>query len=439
MSDRDEGFVEIRGAIDDLDQRTLALLQRRPATFCSLSEQAFAERCRQRQEPLGGGADGQFPALLGRLLREAVDTAAVAAAPATDEDAVDSLLNMIETRTSLARRIGKAKQQGGMPLYDPAREQLILQRLMRLNRDSEMPLQELAARAVFREIISLCRAAQGPRLSIACLGPSGTFSEEAAKLLFGHAMELQLLGNIPQIFNEVEAQTADYGVAPVENSSLGILPYTLNCLLDSRLQICAEIMLPIQFALLMGENSSGDGIRSICGHPQALSQCRQYLKTHWPDVRQRAVDSNGEAARLAAERSDYAALAGEQAAAVHGLRVVAREVQDRPDNCTCFWVFAAVSGGYCPGVHYRTAIIVTAKDHPGALYQMLGVFADAGLNLTRLYSWPSARSRGQCCFFIELDGHANTPEISAVLNEMKDRSIGLQRLGSYPCVGALAE
>jgi chorismate mutase/prephenate dehydratase len=233
------------------------------------------------------------------------------------------------------------------------------------------------------------------------------------------------------VFHEVEAGLADFGVVPVENSTEGSVNHTLDQLLGSPLKICGEVELRIH-QFLMGTMDRLDAVKRICSHPQSLAQCRGWLDEHMPGVARMAVSSNAEGARRARDEEGTAAIAGETASDVYGLKLLATEIEDRHDNTTRFFVLGRRI--FKPSGMDRTTILCSAlhTDSPGALFRLLEPLAKHKISMTRIESRPSHRKKWDYVFFLDIDGHAEDPHVAKALAALKKRASLFRVLGSYP-------
>jgi chorismate mutase / prephenate dehydratase len=345
-------------------------------------------------------------------------------------DAVDEKIHtLINERASLAQRIGASKTLGASTadFYKPEREAQVLRMARERNAG---PLRDEEVLRLFREIMSACLAQQEP-LKVAFLGPEGTFTQTAVLTHFGHSVRALPLASIDEVFHEVEAGNADFGVVPIENSTEGTVNHTLDRFLSSPLKICGEVELRIH-QFLMGKMASLERIERLCSHQQSLAQCRAWLQDHLPDVERIAVASNAEAARRARDEHGTAAIAGQTAAEVYNLEVLATEIEDRPDNTTRFLVLGRKlfeSSG-----DDRTTLLVSV-DHtrgPGALFRLLEPLARHRVSMTRIESRPSRRAKWDYVFFIDLEGHARDKPVAQALVALKRRASLFRLLGSYP-------
>ncbi len=345
-------------------------------------------------------------------------------------DGVDEQIHrLLNERAKLAQVVGISKSRDGhtVDFYRPEREAQVLRRARERNRG---PLRDEEVVRLFREIMSACLAQQEP-LKVAYLGPEATFSQTAVLTHFGHSVRALPLGSIDEVFHEVESAAADFGVVPIENSTEGTVNHTLDRFITSPLRICGEVELRIHH-YLMGNMSALGRIVRISSHPQSLAQCRGWLQEHLPSVELVPASSNGEAARRARDERGTAAIAGETAAEVYGLKVLAAEIEDRADNTTRFLVLGrkllAASG------QDRTTLLLSIADtdSPGALHRLLEPLARHRISMTRIESRPSHRRKWDYIFFIDIDGHAEEPHVARALEALKRRASLFRVLGSYP-------
>lgn len=349
-------------------------------------------------------------------------------------DAIDvQLLTLISDRAKCAQavaaiKLAAAREAGGeAPMfYRPEREAQVLRAIQQSNPG---PLPDDYIARIFREIMSSCLALEQP-LSVAYLGPAGTYTQAAALKHFGQSALPQALPSIGAVFRSVEDRHCDFAVVPVENSTEGMVGQTLDCFLESPLQIVGEVELPVVHHLLAGPDTERGDLKIIYGHEQALAQCRDWLDTNLPGLPREACASNGEAAKRAQERSGVAAIAGDLAAETYGLAKLAESIQDLVSNTTRFLVLGRDS--VPRSGKDKTSILVSARNRPGALLGLLRPFEDAGVSLTRIDSRPSKTEKWTYVFYIECEGHIDDAVVSAIMGELEEHSIMLKRLGSYP-------
>jgi chorismate mutase/prephenate dehydratase len=345
-------------------------------------------------------------------------------------DAVDEQIHtLINERARLAQQVGISKSTTGrtVDFYRPEREAQVLRMARARNAG---PLRDAEVLRLFREIMSACLAQQEP-LKVAFLGPEGTFTQTAVLNHFGHSVRALPLGSIDEVFHEVEAGSADFGVVPIENSTEGTVNHTLDRFLSSPLKICGEVELRIR-QHLMGAMSALERVQRVCSHPQSLAQCRDWLAEHLPGIEQVPVSSNAEGARRARDEKGSAAIAGETAAEVYGLQVLAAQIEDRADNTTRFLVLGRKL--FAPSGEDRTTLLMSVghTDAPGALHRLLEPLARHKVSLTRIESRPSRRAKWDYVFFVDLEGHADEPHVARALAALKKRASLFRLLGSYP-------
>jgi len=336
----------------------------------------------------------------------------------------DELLALINRRAALASKIGTLKS--GAPAYRPERESEILRRV---TKDKGLLSNERIA-AVFREVISACRGLE-EAIRVAYLGPEGTFSEQAVRKHFGRAVEALPAASVDEAFRRCESGATQFTVVPVENSTEGVVGRTLDLLLATPLRICAEIELRVQQNLLSKE-SALKKIERIYSHSQSLAQCNAWLAQNLPGVEKIAVASNAEAAQRAAREAGAAAIAGEAAAERYGLAVLARAIEDSPDNTTRFLVLGNLDPG--PTGSDRTSLAMSAENKPGAVHALLTPLAEHRVSMTRIESRPS-RARAslwEYVFFIDIEGHQKDEKVAAALAGLRQKAPFLKILGSYP-------
>ena len=345
-------------------------------------------------------------------------------------DAVDTQLQeLMSERARLAQQVGISKHRDGhvVDFYRPEREAQVLRAALERNRG---PLRDEEVVRLFREIMSACLAQQEP-LKVAYLGPEGTYTQAAVFKQFGHSVRALALPTSDEVFQEVEAGNADFGVVAVENSSEGTVTNTQDRFITSPLHICGEVELRIHHCL-MGRMDALERVLRVCSHGQALAQCRGWLDEHLPDAERVAVASNAEGARRARDELGTAAIAGDTAAEVYGLNMLAREIEDRQDNSTRFLVIGRKL--LKPSGKDKTTLLVSAghTKSPGALHRLLEPLARHRVNITRIESRPSRRRKWDYVFFFDIEGHANDAHVRRALASLKRRASLFRVLGSYP-------
>ena len=336
----------------------------------------------------------------------------------------DELLALLQRRAAAAQKIGALKD--GAPAYRPEREAEVLRRIS--GNPGILPAERLIA--VFREIISACRGLE-EAIRVAYLGPEGTFSEQAVRKHFGRAVEALPFASVDEAFRRCESGAAQFAVVPVENSTEGAVGRTLDLLVASPLKICGEIELRIQQNLL-SKVENVKAIKRIYSHSQSLAQCNTWLAQNLPAVERIPVASNAEAAQRAAREEGAGAIAGEAAAERYGLALLARSIEDDPNNTTRFLVLGKLEPE--PTGRDRTSLVMSAENKPGAVHALLTPLAEHRVSMTRIESRPlrTRASLWEYFFFIDLEGHQKDAAVSRALAALREKAPFLKVLGSYP-------
>jgi len=350
-----------------------------------------------------------------RIIRERIDNI---------DAQVQDLLN---ARAEAAREVANIKQKtGGDPVfYRPEREAQVLRLVKSRNKG---PLGDEDMARLFREIMSACLALEYP-LSIAFLGPEGTFTQAAALKHFGHSITTLPVNSISDVFQEVEAGNCQYGVVPVENSTEGVISHTLDMFFTSLLQICGEVTLRIHHNLL-SLASKLDAVKRVYSHQQSLAQCRSWLDRHLPDAERISVGSNAEAARMAKDDPDSAAIAGETAGEIYQLAILAHNIEDEQGNTTRFLIIGKQM--VPPSGEDKTSLLISTKNKAGGLHKLLEPLAAHGVSMTRIESRPSRRGMWDYVFFIDVDGHRENDKVVRALTALEQAAGMYKILGSYP-------
>jgi chorismate mutase/prephenate dehydratase len=350
-------------------------------------------------------------------------------------DALDETIqSLISQRARIAQAVAHIKQKMGDvgDHYRPSREAEVLRRAMERNRGpGGGPLSDETIARLMREIMSVCLSLESP-LTIAYLGPEGTYTQAAVQKHFGDSVTARPTRAIDEIFRDVETGAADYGVVPVANSIGGLVSHTLDELVHTKLSICGEVALAVHHQLLSTQ-SGLEGIRKVYSHAQSFAQCRKWLDSRLPQAEREAVSSNGEAARRAAsEGAGTAAIASLQAGRLNTLNILASNIEDDPSNTTRFLVI----GKHEPAATGDdiTSVVMTAhRNQPGALFKLLQPFAEAGLDLTRLETRQVRDSVvTDYYFFIDFAGHVSETRVRSVLETVRSSAAFFKILGSYP-------
>lgn len=354
------------------------------------------------------------------------------------DDCDHQILALIHQRVLIAGQIARAKiaVDSGTSFYRPEREAQILRRVREQNQQFREEQNGVVSDdqmvRLMREIMSVSLAAEMP-LSVAYLGPEGTYTQAAVIKHFGQEVRSLDVKTIGDVFRVVEQGKAHYGVVPVENSTEGVITSTLDCFANSHLKVCGEVQLPINHQLL----SHADGLTSVTtvyAHPQALAQCRQWLERYLPNVEIVAANSNGEAAVIASSNRSAAAIASDLAARTYKIKTLASGIEDERSNTTRFLIIGNET--FAESGEDKTTIMVSTPNKVGSLFELLKPLYDSGVDMSRIESRPSKQANWDYIFFIDLVGHVDEPRVQKALSELESKAAFYKLIGSYP-VGAL--
>lgn len=344
-------------------------------------------------------------------------------------DEIDNeILRLLNKRANVVIEIAHIKRNEKAKYYSPEREREILERITALNTG---PFPNDTLKVIYREILSASLSLEEP-LKVACLGPLATFTHLAALRHFGSSALFVPVESIKEVFDTVESGKTGFGVVPIENSSEGVVSYTLDMFMDYDLKITAEVMLEISQNLI-SKNGDKAKIKKVYSNPLAAAQCRRWLESKLLKIPILETTSTAKAAELASQDDDAAAIASELAAKVYNLQFIERDIEDSKHNVTRFLViskeFHSKTG------KDKTSIMFSIKDRPGALYDILSPFKKAKINLTKIESRPSKRKAWEYIFFVDMEGHIDDKKVRRAIDNMKDSCLYLKILGSYPYGG----
>ncbi len=341
-------------------------------------------------------------------------------------DKIDrQILKSLSQRGKGVVEIGKLKRSEGKPFHVPERESKLLGALKKVNAG---PYPNDALESIYREILSASLALESP-LKVAFLGPEATFTHLAGITRFGLSAQFLPQASLAKVFQEVNLGKADYGVVPIENSTEGVVSYTLDLFVDYPLKICGEVKIPVVHHLLSNLKSL-TGIKKVYSHPHALAQCRSWLDSNLPGTKTVEVASTAKAAEIASFEKGAAAIASEYAASHYHLNVLAKHIEDHPNNFTRFVVIGRKDCG--PTGHDKTSVMFSAKDEVGILHRLLSPLALAKINLTKIESRPLKGRAWEYIFFVDMDGHRENPKMKKALEKMTKGCAFIKILGSYP-------
>ncbi|MFQ5596734.1 MAG: prephenate dehydratase [Nitrospiria bacterium] len=337
----------------------------------------------------------------------------------------EKLLSLLNDRARIVQAIGKIKRSEKAEFYVPGREQAIYERLDQRNSG---PFSNQAIRSIFREIISASLSLEEP-IRVAFLGPRATFTHLACLQRFGSSVSDFPVDSIKAVFQAVEKGASHFGVVPIENSTEGVVNHTLDLFVDSSLHIFGEIYLEVMHHLL-SQADRIEGVKRIYSHPQAIAQCHVFLEKYAANIPITEVSSTARAAELCQAEREAGAIASDLAADLYGIPIIRKRIEDNPNNITRFLVISKK-------MHHRTgsdktSVIVSIKDKPGALYEILCYFSEKAINLTKIESRPSKKKAWEYLFHIDMAGHVDEEPIREVFDLLRSKAVSLKVLGSYP-------
>ncbi len=344
-------------------------------------------------------------------------------------DQIDrQILDLLAARQALAKEIGEEKARSGLEVVDLAREQAVVEGLAQR---AKYPLTSQAIRAIYREIISAARSVQQP-ITVAYLGPEGSFCHQAALAFFGKLSDLRPHGTIEDVFSMLEKGNSNMGMVPVENSYQGPVGTTLDLLYEYDLKIQGEIFLRIRHYLLSNHEKISD-INCVYSHPMALAQCRTWLRENLPGIKIIETPSTSEAARLARQIRGAAAIGSKIASEIYSLKILVSDIEDRADNVTRFLVIGKQASSSAQ--KSKTSVLFSLPHRPGALARAISPLAEAGINMTRIESRPLKEKRWEYLFFVDIEGHRKEARVDEALKQMEGACAYFKDLGSYPSGG----
>lgn len=340
------------------------------------------------------------------------------------DDLDERIVKLLNERATVVLAVGKVKQDEAISVYAPHRERQVLDRIQSLNTG---PLPHSVLEAIYREMMSGSLLLEKPP-RIGYLGPEGSFSHMAATSKFGASVKYAPFSDIRTVFIEVSRRHCDLGVVPVENTVGGSVIEALDAFIELHVKICAEMIVPIHLNVLA--NCPLDEIKIIYSKPEAFNQCRLWLTAQGNEIETMPVASTSRAAELASEQRGAAAIGSVLAAELYSLKVVCKNVEDKTNNYTRFFVIgpeAAKRTG-----QDKTAIMFATAHRSGALADVVDVFKKYGINLTSITSRPSRKGTWEYYFFVDAEGHQDDSHMIEAIGEIKEHCLHLAILGSFP-------
>ncbi|MDO8567304.1 MAG: prephenate dehydratase [Dehalococcoidales bacterium] len=342
------------------------------------------------------------------------------------DDLDTRIVELIAERQKVSQKIGKSKKVQKLLVEDRGRESKVIEHVKSLARGKN--INDADVECIFRLMIAASKKIQG--IEVAFQGEMGAYSEEAVFHFFGSSVQVRPRETLEEVFKIVESEEVPYGMVPIENSLEGSISRTYDLMLESALKVYGETEVRVIHCLIGTPEASLDTIKRVYSHPQALGQCRNFLKKLSYEMVP-TYDTAG-SVKMIREKgtTDVAAIASARAAEIYGMKIIAQSIEDNPNNFTRFFVLSKEDAQ--PTGNDKTSIVFSAKDRPGALYECLTEFASRKINLTKLESRPTRQRPWEYNFYLDFDGHRQDKLASEALAGVEKNSIFLKVLGSYP-------
>ena len=343
------------------------------------------------------------------------------------EEVDASIVKLIAERVRIAEEIGQEKRQRHIPIEDRQREDRVLENVKDIARAENVNQQDIEG--IYRRIITAAKGAQG--IVVAFQGEVGAYSEEAAVYFFSSSTSVRPCESLEGVFKAVEQNDeVQFGIAPIENSLEGSISKTYDLLLDSELKVCGEIELKVSHCLIANPGATLSSIKRIYSPPQALGQCQAFIK-HLGCELIPTYDTAGSVKMIKEKKiTDGAAIAGLRAGEIYGMEIIARQIEDNPNNFTRFFILARNDSP--PTGNDKTSVVFSVKHKPGALFSFLEELADRNINLTKIESRPTRQKPWEYNLYLDFEGHRQDKTPKEVLEKLKDYAIFIKVLGSYP-------
>ncbi len=336
------------------------------------------------------------------------------------------IVRLIAERMIIAKEIGEEKREQGQQIEDLAREQRVLENVRNIAQEEN--INQEGIESIYRQIVTLSKSVEG--MLVAFQGEIGAYSEEAAFHFFGPSIHVKPCETLDDVFKIVEQSEAQYGIVPVENSIEGSISRTYDLLLESSLRVCGETELHVIHCLIASPAAKLDLVKRIYSHPQALGQCRAFLK-HLDCELIPTYDTAGSVKMIKEQGiTDGAAIAGTRAAEIYGMKILAQGIEDNPNNFTRFFILAKQDSP--PSGSDKTSVVFSVKHKPGALYAFLKELTDSNINLTKIESRPTRQRPWEYNCYLDFEGHREDKAPREVLEHLEEATLFLKILGSYP-------
>ena len=342
------------------------------------------------------------------------------------DEADTEIVRLIAERIRIAKEIGGEKRKQGKQIEDREREQKVLENVRGVAQEENISQESIES--IYRQIVSASKSVEG--IVVAFQGEIGAYSEEAAFHFFGPSVRVKPCESLDNVFKAVEQDEAQFGVVPIENSLEGSISRVYDLLLDSSLMVCGETELRVVHCLIASPEARLDLIKKVYSHPQALGQCQAFLR-HLDSELIPTYDTAG-SVKMIKEKgiADGAAIASTRAAEIYGMQIIAREIEDNPNNVTRFFLLAKQDSP--PSGNDKTSIVFSVKHRPGALHEFLRELTSKNINLTKIESRPTRQKPWEYNFYLDFEGHREDKAAQEALASLDRSSLFVKVLGSYP-------
>jgi len=342
------------------------------------------------------------------------------------DEADTKIVELIAERIRIAQEIGKEKKRQRTQIEDIERERKVLENVRRIAREKNLNQEEIED--IYKQIVTVSKRRQG--IVVAFQGEIGAYSEEAALHFFGPSIQVKPCESLDDVFKAVEQDEVQFGVVPIENSLEGSISQVYDLLLDSSLKVCGETELRVVHCLIASQETRLDLIKRVYSHPQALGQCQAFLR-HLDCELIPTYDTAGSVKMIKEEKiTDGGAVASARAAEIYGMKVIAKEIEDNPNNFTRFFILSKQDSP--PSGNDKTSIVFSVKHKPGALYEFLKEFAVRNINLAKIESRPTRQKPWEYNFYLDFEGHREDKAPREALENLEGISLFIKVLGSYP-------
>jgi chorismate mutase/prephenate dehydratase len=342
------------------------------------------------------------------------------------DEADTKIVKLIAERMRIAQEIGREKGKQSKQVEDVVREKRVLQNVRRIAREESINQEEIED--IYKQIVAISKGIQ--EAVVAFQGEIGAYGEEAAFQFFGPLIQVKPRESLDDVFKVVERGEAQFGVVPIENSLEGSISRVYDLFLDSSLKVCGETELRVSHCLIASPEAQLGSIKRVYSHPQALAQCRAFLK-HL-DCELIPTYNTAASVKMIKEQgiTDGAAVASARAAEIYGMKVIAKEIEDNPNNFTRFFILSKQDSP--PSGEDKTSIVFSVKHKPGTLYEFLRELAGRNINLTKIESRPTRQKPWEYNFYLDFEGHREDKLSREILESLERVSLFVKVLGSYP-------